>query len=214
MKKTIIFGLFILIGLVSQAQTFDEWFRQKKTQQKYLMEQILALKVYKDFVTSGYQVVSGGLNLIGDIKDGEFGLHKNYFNSLKSVNPQVRKYGKVGEIISLQVKVFQSCQSALKALKQSGMMKEEDLLYLKRVFDRAIENGLNLLDELTFVITDDQISLKDNERIEQIDRIHEQSFEIYHFVQNFANEAKQFSLLKLKDKQEAMRMKKYYGIEE
>ncbi len=58
-----------------RAQTFSEWFRQKKTQQRYLLEQIAALRVYAGYVHKGYGIVSDGLQTVRDITNVEFNLH-------------------------------------------------------------------------------------------------------------------------------------------
>jgi hypothetical protein len=72
---------------IAQTPNWNEWFRQKKTQLKYLAEQIAALKVYLEYLKKGYDVAQKGLSTIELIKSGSFSLHKDYFNSLKQVSP-------------------------------------------------------------------------------------------------------------------------------
>lgn len=59
----------------SKVQTFHEWFRQKKTQKKYLIQQIAALKVYLGYVQKGYSIAQKGLTTVSNIKKGNFDLH-------------------------------------------------------------------------------------------------------------------------------------------
>jgi len=78
-------GVIMILGWqMLSAQTFGEWFRQKKTQTEYLVQQIAALQVYKGYLKAGYNVVSGGLHLIKDVREGEFDLHKKYFTDLEA----------------------------------------------------------------------------------------------------------------------------------
>src|SRR5438046_646086 len=105
MKIIIIILSFLAAGQLCRAQTYDEWVRQSKTQKKYLLEQILALKTYIGYAEKGYSIASKGLNTIKDIKDGDFNLHDNFFNSLSAVNPQVKKYSKVAAIIAMQISI-------------------------------------------------------------------------------------------------------------
>src|SRR5260221_4860823 len=100
----IILSLFVCIQ-AGHAQTYDEWFRQKKTQKKYLLQQIAALQVYIDYAKKGYDIASKGLNTIRDIKNGDFNLHRDFFGSLKQVNPKIKKYAKVADIIAYQVSI-------------------------------------------------------------------------------------------------------------
>ena len=49
------------------AQTWAEWFRQKATQKKYLLQQIAALHVYSGYLSKGYSIAKDGLNTIKSI---------------------------------------------------------------------------------------------------------------------------------------------------
>ena len=64
------------------AQTSSEWFRQKATQKKYLLQQIAALQVYSGYLSKGYSIAKNGLNTIKNIKNGDLLQHSNYFTSL------------------------------------------------------------------------------------------------------------------------------------
>ena len=75
MKKIIAIALLLSFAESISAQTFDEWFNQKATQRKYLIQQIAALEVYTGYVSDGYSIAKKGLNIIHDIKNGDFNLH-------------------------------------------------------------------------------------------------------------------------------------------
>ncbi|MBN8879871.1 MAG: hypothetical protein J0I32_20170 [Sphingobacteriales bacterium] len=212
MKKTMIMGLLLLFGIGSHAQNFNEWFKQKKTQKKYLLEQIAALKVYEGYIKDGYKIVSGGLDLIGDIKDGEFSLHKKYFSDLVTVNPQIKKYSRLAETISRQMEIIQISQQNMQRLKQSGMMKEEELLYVKRVFDRVIDQVTVLLDELVMLTSDGRLSLRDDERLERIAYLNQETRELYAFMTRFASEAKQLAASRYREALDSKRLGFYFGI--
>lgn len=61
------------------AQTLDEWLRPKKTQLEYLAGHLVSLKLYSDALQEGYLLFRQGSELISDVNNGEFSLHKNYF---------------------------------------------------------------------------------------------------------------------------------------
>src|ERR1700676_4411499 len=108
------------------AQTFDEWFQQKKTQVKYLVNQIAAYQVYTKYLEKGYDIAQNGLTTIHEIKKGEFNLHSGFFNSLKSVNPEIAKYSKVGEIVSYQLAIIKD----FRKIRQLRGMSTRELNYL------------------------------------------------------------------------------------
>src|SRR5438046_10687304 len=105
MKNIIIILSFLVAGQLCRAQTYDEWVRQKETQRKYLIEQIVAFKTYIDYAWQGYSIAKKGLNTIKDIKNGDLNLHDNFFKSLSAVNPRVKKYSKVAAIIAMQISI-------------------------------------------------------------------------------------------------------------
>jgi len=101
--------LFVLLliskSFFSFGQTFEEWTQQKKTQKKYLLQQIAALQLYLGYVKKGYEVVNKGLITVRNIKNGDFNLHRDFLGSLKRVNPKIKKYAKVADIIAYQVRI-------------------------------------------------------------------------------------------------------------
>ena len=104
-------GLFAFHS--SGAQTTDEWLNQKATQKKYLLQQIAALQVYLGYAKKGYTIVTSGVNTIRNIKNGDFNLHRDFFSRLKNVNPAIRRYAKVADIISYQVKIIRQTKLTL-----------------------------------------------------------------------------------------------------
>src|SRR6266700_2397107 len=64
-----------------------------------MIEQIIKLQAFIVVLEKGYQVVNTGLTIIGDIKRGDLSLHTNYFNSLETVSPQVKKYSRIASIV-------------------------------------------------------------------------------------------------------------------
>src|SRR3954471_3868317 len=105
MKLLLLLSLLV-ISAVCHAQTWDEWFKQKKTQIRYLEEQIIALQVYKNDVEKGYRIVQGGLSAIHEIKNGDFNLHKDYFSSLKSVSTAILNNSETNTIVDLQLQIL------------------------------------------------------------------------------------------------------------
>ena len=89
MKKILTIFLLVIASCV-QAQNWQEWTQQKKTQIKYLVSQIAAYQVYATYVEKGYVIAKKGLTAIQNIKKGDFSLHDEYFTSLKNVNPKIK----------------------------------------------------------------------------------------------------------------------------
>lgn len=140
--------LLLLVTVNVQAQNWQEWTRQKRTQIKYLVEQIAALDVYAAFVEKGYDIAKNGLNAIGKIKKGDFSIHEEYFSSLRNVNPKIKSYWKVGGIIDLQLKIVQICHQQIKYLRNSSQLTSAEFNYCKKVTDGVLKNCREILGRL------------------------------------------------------------------
>ena len=149
MKKMLLFLLIFMPAIGSlRAQTFAEWFRQKKTQKEYLLQQIAALQIYIGYAQKGYKIAKEGLTAIGSFTRGEFNLHGDYFHSLKTVNPEIRKYVKVADIIALQVKIVQNYNSTYRQINSSNAFSKDELNYIRSVFTNLLDDCEKTLDEL------------------------------------------------------------------
>ncbi len=211
-KMLLILLLFVSSAASLQAQTFEEWFQQKKTQKKYLIQQIAALQVYIGYLQKGYKIAKEGLTTISGFTKGEFDLHTGYINSLKAVNPEIRRYIKIADIISLQVKIVQNCNKAYRSLSNSNSLTGKELDYISGVFARLLDDCEKTLDELLMVITDGKLEMKDDERIEWIDKLYLGMQDKFTFSQNFANDANVLAASRLKEKTDIQTSRVLNGI--
>lgn len=204
MKKIIVL-LFIAYLITGGLQAQNK-------QQKVLLLQIAALQVYIDYAKKGYTVVKKGLHFIGDVKKGEVNLHSDYFSSLQKVNPKIKNYVKVAEIISMQILIIKTYKSTLEGLRNDDLFHGDELDYIQRSFDRLFDNCNNILNELLEVTTDVTLELKDDQRIERIDGLHRTMIDDYAFCQNFCSEARKLSLSKAKENNDAKRGRELNGL--
>ncbi|MBE7178249.1 MAG: hypothetical protein INR69_17740 [Mucilaginibacter polytrichastri] len=68
------------------AQTFAEFFRQRKTQEKYLLQQIVALAAFSAQAREGYTISDLGLRLISGFTGSERNQHHAYFSALNEIS--------------------------------------------------------------------------------------------------------------------------------
>lgn len=184
----------------------------QQKQRKVLLQQIAALKVYIDAAQKGYSIAKKGLNTIGDLKRGEFNLHTDYLNSLKKVNPKIKNYTRVAEIIGLQLKIMKSYRQTYIDLREGDLFHGSELDYIKRVFGRLMDNCNDTLDELITVTTDGQLEMKDDERMERIGRLYFTMMDNYSFFQSFNNQAKLLSLSRVKENTEVQNSQVLQGV--
>lgn len=186
-------SLIIVIVLCSQtlfAQNWQEWTRQKKTQIKYLQQQIAANKVYIEFLQKGYAITRNGLNAIQHIKDGDLCLHNDFFGSLKAVNPKIKASKKVSAIIALSVKIIRESNTGLQQARMMNQFTGEELNYCSKVFEDLKKDCLHRIDELFALITNRELMMRDDERIKRIGGLYADVQDKYGFCTSFNNEMK------------------------
>jgi hypothetical protein len=194
--------LLLLFSNALMAQNWEEWTQQKKTKIKRLLEQIAASKVYIEYAHKGYKIVTDGLHTIRDIKNGDFKLHLGHFDSLKVVNPQVKKWTKVADIIAMQLRIIKSVKQAVNAVRESGQFTSEELDYCKKMFDNLLEECLKNIDELVVVITSGELSMTDDERIRRIEKIYLDMQDKSTFTASFTNEMNVLAIQRLTEQTE------------
>lgn len=214
MKKLLILFLFGMLATTMQAQTFAEWFRQKKTQKEYLIQQIAALQMYIGYAQKGYSITQEGLNTIGNFKRGEFNLHADYFNSLKSVNPKIKQYAKVADIMAMQVTIIQGYSKTRRQVRKSGVFNGEELDYIMRVLGRLLDDCENTLNELIAVTSDGNPERKDDERLERIDILYQDMMDKYNFSRSFNNETMVLAASRIKENNDVQTSRALYGIKQ
>lgn len=189
MKRMLIIILVALSFGTAQAQTFGEWFKQKATQRKYLLEQIAALRMYVGHLQESYTIARKGLTQISDIKSGELNLHTDYFSSLETVNPNVKGYWKVTASLEVHQQISNVSTSARQRFSLVEFFTGDEIQYLDIVFDRLLEDSDKTADELIAVTSDNKLEMTDDERLRRIDNLFEELLNQYRFARTFSNEA-------------------------
>lgn len=213
MKKIMLTPAFaaLLISSVT-AQSFDEWTNQQSTQKKYLLQQIAALKVYLGYAKNGYTIVTSGINTIRNIKNGDLNLHRDFFNRLKNVNPAIRRYAKVADIIAYQVKIIKQTKLVLQQIRETKQFTEAELDYCKQVFDTLLNECIKTVEELILVTTSGKLEMKDDERLKRIDWLYADIQDKYSFACSFSEDMGLLAVQRLGEQMEINRSKIINGV--
>ena len=215
--KIYILILSLVFSILANAQTLAEWTQQKKTQIEYLLDQIAANKVSIDYLEKGYEIARTGLNTIQNIKKGDFNLHRDFFGSLEIVNPKIKTYTRVADIIAYQVRIVKNISTTIKNLKESGQFNTDELDYSKTIFENLLDECLKNVDELYLVITSDELQsdgyrMTDDERIKRIDQLYTDMQDKYSFCQSFSKECSVLAMQRLSEQVEIIMSKKLNGM--
>lgn len=203
---TLIFSFCLVTTKVATAQV-------QEMQQLILdIEKLTQLKGILSDMKTGYQIYQQGYGSISQLSKGNFDLHSVYLTGLLSINPTVKNYGRVAEIITQQVSLISEYKSAYKQFQQSGSFSVSELNYMSNVYTQLVNQSLQNLDDLTNVLTAGKLRMSDDERIRAIDRIYASSSDKLQFLRHFNRQGVLLNIQRSKDVGDTRTMKQLYGI--
>lgn len=213
-KMLMVFLMVPLIASRCYGQTWNEFFKQNKTQKKYLIEQIAALKAYAGYATKGYQVIKEGSNLISDIKNGDFNLHGEHFQSLKRVNPELKRSDKVNAIISMQAEMAKGRSTTVSVVEKSDVLGHAEIRLITDTYSSLAREASMDLEELQLLIEDGRLELSDDQRMERIDKLYRAMTKKYGFQLNADQQVRALIESRISTKKDLKILRKLYGLEE
>jgi len=204
----IILALFVCLGSAKHASA-----QAQEMQQLILdIEKLTQLKGILSDMKTGYQIYQQGYGSISQLSKGNFDLHSVYLNGLLSINPTVRNYGRVADIITQQASLLSEYKNAYKQFKQSGSFSASELTYMSNVYGQLVNQSLQNLDDLTNVLTAGKLRMSDDERMRAIDRIYASSSDKLQFLRHFNRQGVLMNIQRSKDAGDNRTMKQLYGI--
>ena len=173
--RSILITLLIGLAITSYGQTWDEWFRQKKTQRRYNILQIAKLQAYLSFVKEGYKIAKTGLDIYGRIKEVDFNLHDLFFESLKTVKPPIAQYSRVQQIREMAQVISNQSSKLTKRINNSvSNFNDDERMSISFQQRKMLEILSSDLAELESVVTGNNgIEMTDNERLSRISEVYQ-----------------------------------------
>lgn len=212
-RITLFLGLLLAVNNCAQAQTWSEWFRQKSTQKKYLLQQIAALQVYINYAEKGYDIAGKGIDAVRQIKKGDFNLHQDFFASLWYVNPVVEKSAKVTAIFTCQSRILKIIHQTLQEIKSSKRFSDDEIAYCKTVSDALLSDCAATIDILIQIIASGTFEMKDDERLKRIDALYTDVQNEYTFASSFRQNLRLLSVQRLHEQTEVVISKSINGVQ-
>lgn len=207
--KTIIV-LFILLVTVSlrpcEAQTFNELFRQKKTQEKYLVRQIAALQGYLHLLHEGYHNLRQGLQWIGQLQTTRGRLHSSWFARLVQ-QPEDRQSAAA---FALLQRLRQQAEQVLQKAKKAGLSPPQWAAFMRQLLHLIKENKKDAR-ELWLLTMDGTLRMEASDRLRLIDGVYQQIKSRYDRFYRSVTAMHRFSRTQLHNRQALSTLKKHYA---
>lgn len=178
--------LCLLFTAPVYAQTWKEWMRQKRTQERYLWQQLAYLRLYADQAWKGYRLVDGGLETVRKFTSGEFSLHGAFISALSTVSPWVRNDVRLAEILQYQLEIAAGFRELM---NNSALSGGTNLAYYRQVREGLMSECSADLEELLEVVLSSGLEMNDAQRLGRLKKIHGVMAEKASFVRWFCAEA-------------------------
>lgn len=215
MKSGVLRFVFMICGmlLVFAAAPYRSNAQVKELAQLALnIEKLAQFKQILSDLKKGYDILSGGYNTIKNISQGNFQLHKVFLDGLMEVNPAIKKYSRVADIVEYQILLVKEYKKAFQSAKSSGSFTVTEIDYMGRVYGRLFDASIQNLDDLFTVITASNLRMSDEERLNAIDKIHSEMLDKLTFLRHFNSSNSVMAVQRMKEKKEVERMRAIEGM--
>ena len=173
-------------------------------------EKLAQFKKILQNMYDGYKVLHKGYTAVKDISEGNFTLHQSFLDGLLQVSPVVKKYSRVADIISYQLRLVKEYKAAFSQFRADKQFTPEEIEYLGKVYKNFFEQSIKSLDELALVITSGQLRMTDDERLQAIDKIYSSVEDQFSFLKDFNSHTALLSLQR-KSEQGDIKMSRRVG---
>lgn len=155
---------------------------------KEMIQQIMALKTFLTYAKQGYKIVSSGLRTVNRIKNGDFTLQDLQFDHLQQVSPAVSRYAALSGLVVTQANLILSCKKLLREIGQQHILTKEEQDFCKRSVAMFMNECKQYVDELIQLLTAYEIELKDDERINRLGQLKQNTIRLEASVRSLSEE--------------------------
>lgn len=180
-------NLILLILLTALTSATKQAYAQtaEVTQLILNIEKLNQLRQILKEIKSGYGILFKGYNTIKNLSEKNFKLHRTYLDGLLKVNPTIKKYKRISDIVAFQLILVNEYKVAYHHLVESNQFQSEELNYLESVHSKLIHDSVKQLGALTNVLTDKKLRMSDYERLTAIDAIYDDMQQKVLFLRHF-----------------------------
>jgi hypothetical protein len=133
-------------------------------------EKLSTLKSTLNEMVQAYDIIDKGYSNIRDIVKGNFNLHKAFLDAMLAVSPTVQGYPGIADIFQSVSTLAMEYRTVTAGLAKSPFTLAE-IDYIIGVYTTLLQRSNNALDELTMILTDGELRMPDDQRMQAIDRI-------------------------------------------
>ena len=206
--KKIIITLAICAAHSANAQSIPQLLEQLLLDK----EKLTSLKATLQQMYTGYATLEKGYTNIRDIAKGNFNLHQAFLDALLVASPAVRSDPRITTIISTEYSILTGYHSATARWSGSGVFTPQELNYIIDTYSALLQRCQQSIEELTMILTADQLRMSDGERMQAINRIDEDTRQQAAILQQLDNTLSIQTQQRLKEQGDINTLNSIYGL--
>jgi hypothetical protein len=208
MTKIIMTIAISLIGHCVNAQSIPQLLEQLLLDK----EKLTSLKATLQQMYTGYATLEKGYTNIRNIAKGNFNLHQAFLDALLVASPAVRSDPRITTIISMEYSILTGYHSANTHWSASGVFTPQELNYIIDTYSALLQRCQQSIEELTMILTADQLRMSDGERMQAIGRIDEDTRQQAAILQQLDNTLSIQTEQRLKEQGDINTLNSIYGL--
>jgi hypothetical protein len=139
-------------------------------------------------------------------------LYKEYFEELQKVKALIVYYKRIREIMDKQYRLVQEYRRVWAIIQNDGHFTAKEIAYMGDVYTGILEESLKNIDQISGIITAFKTSMTDGKRIEIVNAAAEKVDRNYDDLKRFNSQNMMLSLQRARSKNDALVIKKLYGL--
>lgn len=152
------------------------------------------------------------LDEISDWTQKQKDLYKGYYEELAKVKSVITYYQRIKEITVKQTRLVREYEKAWNLFKQDKHFKENEILYMERVYSGILDESLKNIDQIFLILDSFTTQMSDLKRLELINTAADQIEANYDDLIMFNQQNIMLSLQRAKTEADLQQVKQFYGI--
>jgi hypothetical protein len=170
-KLILLLGLLGTVTHPGRAQSITDLLLQLELDK----EKLTSMKNTLQEMYQGYDELKEGYTRIRDIAKDNFNLHAAFLDAMLVISPAVSGDPRIPVILNNEYSIVAGYQSANARWSASGVFTAGELSYIIQTYSALLQRCLQSIEELTMILTADELRMTDNDRMQAIGRINAES---------------------------------------
>ncbi|SEP06858.1 conjugal transfer protein TraI [Flavobacterium sp. fv08] len=153
------------------------------------------------------------LNEISEWTKKQKELYKGYYDELQQVKSIISYYKRIRDITEKQEMLVSDYHRYWQMFLQDSHFTEEELSYMQKVYGGILSDSLENMEQIFMIIESFSTQMTDAQRLKLINDAADRIDSNYNDLATFNKENIMLSLQRSKSKEEAQKMKRFYGLQ-